>query len=82
MKGFKLVVVTVAAFATISAIGCAKPPDEEGPPPPQSNRNATQTDANVGNRRATLLHSNTLRGDVERAGLAVMRAHNLLKQQK
>lgn len=80
MKQFKLVVVTLAAFTTISAIGCAKPPSEEGSPSDQSNRNAAQT--RVEDLSATPLYSSTLRGDVERAGLAVTIAHDFVKQQK
>jgi hypothetical protein len=83
MKEFKLVMVLLAALVIVSAIGCAKPPAEEGAPSTQSNRNAAaQANANAGDLTSTPLYTSTLRGDVERAGLAVMEAHDSVKQQK
>lgn len=82
MKDLKLVVVLLAALAIVSAGGCAKPPAEEGSPSAQANRNAAQTNANVHDLASTPLYASTLRGDVERAGLAVEMAHDFVKQQK
>ena len=82
MKTLRLVVVPLAALAIISAIGCAKPAAEEGAASAQSNRNAAQTNANVHDLTPTPLYTSTLRGDVERAGLAITMAHDFVKQQK
>lgn len=82
MKTLKLIVLLFAALGIIAAIGCARPPDEEGSRPEQSNRNGAQTNANVQDLAGTALYSSTLRGDVERAGLAVMMAHDFAKQEK
>lgn len=81
MKELNLVVVVLAALAIFSAIGCAKPPSGEGSPSGQSTRNAAQTNANVQDLAATPLYTSNIRGDVERAGLAVMMAHDFVKQQ-
>lgn len=82
MKELSTVAVVLAGLAILSAIGCAKPPAEEGLPTAQSNRNAVSTNANVHDLTATPLYASTLRGDVERAGLAVMIARDLAKQEK
>lgn len=82
MKELRLVAVLLLGLATLSAIGCAKPPAEEGSPTVEQNRNAVETNANVQDLTATPLYASTLRGDVERAGLAVMMAHDFVKQEK
>jgi hypothetical protein len=82
MKELSMVAVVLAGFAILSAIGCAKPPAEEGLPTAQSNRNAVLTNANVHDLTATPLYAHTIRGDVERAGLAIKRARNFAKQEK
>lgn len=81
MKEDRLVAVLLAVLALLSAIGCTKPPAEDGSPTAQPNRNAVPTNANVHDLTATPLYTSTLRGDVERAGLAVMMAHDFVKQE-
>lgn len=79
MREIKLMAFLVAAFAAFSAGGCARPP-AGGSGPAQSNK--AQTNANAQAPVASPLYAQTLRGDVERAGLAISTAHNSVKQEQ
>ena len=82
MKELRTIAVVLAGLAILSAISCAKPPAEEGSPTAQSNKNAVPTNAEVHDLTATPLYASTLRGDIERAGLAAMMARDFAKQEK
>ena len=83
MKAIRLVVVAVGALMTVLFGGCAKaPPAPESSTPIQSNRNAGQTNSSATDLAATPLYAKTIRGDVERAGLAIMMAQDSVKQQR
>lgn len=76
MKKIKLIVVLASVVA---ACGCAKSPAGEGSAPAaQANKNAGQTSAQ--DLTATPLYAKNVRGDVERAGLAIGTARDLVKQ--
>jgi len=80
MKQIKLVMLLAVALGLASAGGCAKAPEEDRSAPAQSNKNAGQ--ANPQDLTATPLYTKTIRGNVERAGLAVEMARAFVKQQQ
>lgn len=79
MKDTKSAVLLVAAWVVISASGCAKAPGDEGSVSGQSNRNG-QANSNLTDLAAAPLYAKTVRGDIERAGLAISMAHDFVKQ--
>ena len=81
-KEIRLVVLLFAVLATASTSGCTKAPAPEGSASAPSNSNARGTNSNAADLASTPLYAQTIRGDVERAGLAVMMAHDFVKQQK
>ena len=81
MREIKSAILVAAACAIVSASGCSKPPAEGGSAAGQSNKNVAQANSNVPNLAATPLYQKTIRGDIERAGLAISMAHDLVKQE-
>ena len=79
MKEIKSAVLLIAALAIVSAGGCAKAPDEEAA---SSQANKNTANANANDLSSTPLYVKTIRGDVERAGLAISMAHDLVKAEK
>ncbi|MEK6300361.1 MAG: hypothetical protein AABO41_06535 [Acidobacteriota bacterium] len=80
MKEIKLAVLLAVALALVSAGGCARAPAGGGSVPAQSNNNAGQTNAQ--DLTATPLYAKTVRGDIERAGLAISMARDFVKQEQ
>ena len=80
MKEINLVVSLATALALVSSGGCAKAPAGGGSEPAQSNKNAGQT--NAPDLTATPLYAKTVRGNVERAGLAIEMARDFVKQEQ
>jgi DNA repair exonuclease SbcCD ATPase subunit len=81
MRKVNSVVLLAVACAIVFASGCAKPPADGNSAAGQSNKNAAQANANVQDLSATPLYQKTVRGDIERAGLAISMAHDLVKQE-
>lgn len=80
MKEIRPAVLLIAALAVVSAGGCAKAPPDDGGSSSQANKNAANTNAH--DLSGTPLYAKTIRGDIERAGLAISMAHDLVKQEK
>jgi hypothetical protein len=78
MKEIKPAVLLIGALAIVSVGGCAKSPPADS----SSQANMNAANANVPDLSSTPLYAKTIRGDVERAGLAIMMAHDLVKQEQ